>query len=322
MKALVTGGAGYIGSTVSNLLLDRGHEVIIIDNLSTGKKKNIPKRASFFKVDICNSRSVKRILLKKNIDIVFHFAAFVDNLESLKKPKKYYKNNFEKGKIFLETCINNNITKVIYSSTAAVYANKDKKINEKSKLNPISPYSLSKLKLEKILAKKKDKIDCIILRYFNVAGVENKFRCGFNTKKGQNLILNLCAASTKDKAFIINGNDYKTPDGTTIRDYIHVEDLAEIHLLTSKLLLKNRIFEIFNCGYGHGFSVKQILNRFSYISKKKMKFKIGKRRPKDIIVSVANPKRLIKFIKWKPKYNNLSHIVKSSLKWYKKMSDH
>ena len=321
MKALVTGGAGYIGSTVSNLLLDRGHEVIIIDNLSTGKKKNIPKKASFFKVDICNSRSVKRILLKKNIDIVFHFAAFVDNLESLKKPKKYYKNNFEKGKIFLETCINNNITKVIYSSTAAVYANKNKKINEKSKLNPISPYSLSKLKLEKILDKKKNKIDCIILRYFNVAGVENKFRCGFNTKKGQNLILNLCEASTKDKAFIINGSDYKTPDGTTIRDYIHVEDLAEIHLLTAKLLLKNRIFKIYNCGYGHGFSVKQILKRFSYISKKKMKFKIGKRRPKDIIVSVANPKRLIKFTKWKPRYNNLSHIVKSSLKWYKKMSN-
>ena len=321
MKALVTGGAGYIGSTVSNLLLDRGHEVIIIDNLLTGKKKNIPKKASFFKVDICNSKSIKRILLKKNIDIVFHFAAFVDNLESLKKPKKYYKNNFEKGKIFLETCINNNITKVIYSSTAAVYANKNKKINEKSKLNPISPYSLSKLKLEKILDKKKNKIDCIILRYFNVAGVENKFRCGFNTKKGQNLILNLCEASTKDKAFIINGSDYKTPDGTTIRDYIHVEDLAEIHLLTAKLLLKNRIFKIYNCGYGHGFSVKQILKRFSYISKKKMKFKIGKRRPKDIIVSVANPKRLIKFTKWKPRYNNLSHIVKSSLKWYKKMSN-
>ena len=321
MKALVTGGAGYIGSTVSNLLLDRGHEVIIIDNLSTGKKKNIPKKASFFKVDICNSRSVKRILLKKNIDIVFHFAAFVDNLESLKKPKKYYKNNFEKGKIFLETCINNNITKVIYSSTAAVYANKNNRINEKSKLNPISPYSLSKLKLEKILDKKKDKIDCIILRYFNVAGVENKFRCGFNTKKGQNLILNLCEASIKGREFVINGNDYKTVDGTTIRDYIHVEDLAEIHLLTAKLLLKNKIFKIFNCGYGHGFSIKQILKRFSYISKKKVKFKIGKRRPKDIIVSVANPKRLIKFTKWKPRYNNLSHIVKSSLKWYKKMSN-
>ncbi len=155
MKALITGGAGYIGSTVSNILLDKGHEVNIIDNLSTGKKENIPKKASFFKVDIGNSKSVKKILLKKKIDIVFHLAAFVDNLESIKKPKKYCKNNFEKGKIFLETCIDYNITKFIYSSTAAVYANKNKKISEKSDLNPISPYSLSKLKLEKILEKKK-----------------------------------------------------------------------------------------------------------------------------------------------------------------------
>ncbi len=320
MKALVTGGAGYIGSTVSNLLLDSGYEVNIIDNLSTGEIQNVPKKATFFKVDIGDSKKVKKILLKKNIDIVFHFAAYVDNLESLKFPKKYNKNNFEKGRVFFETCIQNNINKFIYSSTAAVYANKNKKINEKDILKPISPYSLSKLRLEKFLNKKKDKIHCVILRYFNVAGVETKFRCGFNTKKGQNLIINLCAASTKNEPFVINGKNYKTPDGTAIRDYIHVEDLAKIHLLTANLLLKNKIFKIFNCGYGYGFSIKQIVNRFSYISGKKMKSKFGKRRPKDIVVSVANPKRLIKFTKWKPKYNNLSQILKSSLKWYKKMS--
>ena len=321
MKALITGGAGYIGSTVSNLLLDSGYEVSIIDDLSTGKRKNVPKKANFFKGDISDSKKIKKILLKKNIDIVFHFAAFVDNMESIKYPKKYYKNNFEKGKVFFETCIKNNINKFIFSSTAAVYANKNKKINEKDLLKPISPYSISKLKLEKFLNKKKKKIDCIILRYFNVAGVEAKFRCGFNIKKGQNLILNLCAASTKNKTFIINGNDYKTPDGTTIRDYIHVEDLAKIHLLTANLLLKKKIFRIFNCGYGYGFSVKQILKKFSFVSKKKMKFKVGKRRPRDIITSIANPQKLIKFTKWKPKYYNLTHVVNSSLHWYKKMSN-
>ena len=320
MRALVTGGAGYIGSTVSNLLLDRGHEVNIIDNLSTGQIKNIPKKANLFKIDISDSKKIEKILSKKKIDIVLHFAAYVDNLESLKYPKKYYKNNLEKGKIFFETCFKKNIKKFIYSSTAAVYANKEKKINEKDLLKPISPYSLSKLELEKFLKKKKNKIDCIILRYFNVAGVETKYRCGFSTKKGQNLILNLCAALIKDKAFIINGDNYKTPDGTTIRDYIHVEDLAKIHLLTANLLLKKRIFKIFNCGYGYGFSVKQILKEFASISKKGMKFKVGRRRPKDIIISIANPKKLMKFIKWKPSYSNLSHVVKSSLKWYKKMS--
>ncbi len=320
MKILVTGGAGYIGSTVCNLLLDEGHEVNIIDNLSTGKIQNVPKKANFFKIDISDSKNLKKILSKKKIDIVLHFAAFVDNLESLKYSKRYYKNNLEKGKVFFETCIKNNVNKFIYSSTAAVYANKNRKITEKDILKPLSPYSKSKLKLEKFLKKKKDKIDCIILRYFNVAGVENKFRCGFNIKKGQNLILNLCAASLQNKTFTINGDNYKTPDGTTIRDYIHVEDLAKIHLLTANLLLRSRIFKIFNCGYGHGFSVKQILNKFSSVSKKKMKFKIGKRRPKDIIISIANPKKLQEYTKWRPKYSNLSHSVKSSLKWYKKMS--
>ena len=157
MRVLVTGGAGYIGSTVCNLLVDSGHEVNILDNLSTGKKSNIPKNATFFKVDIGDTKKIKKILINKKIDVVFHFAAFVDNLESIKYPKKYYKNNFEKGKIFFETCIENNIKKFIYSSTAAVYGNKKKKVNEKDILKPISPYSRSKLKLEKFLNKKKIK---------------------------------------------------------------------------------------------------------------------------------------------------------------------
>ena len=140
MRALVTGGAGYIGSTVCNLLLDSGHEVSILDNLSTGKKKNIPKKATFFKVDIGDKKKIKKILIDKEIDIVFHFAAFVDNFESIKYPKKYYTNNYKKGKIFLETCIQNNIKKFIFSSTAAVYGNKKEKVNEKDILKPISPY--------------------------------------------------------------------------------------------------------------------------------------------------------------------------------------
>ena len=155
MKVLVTGGAGYIGSTVCNYLLDKGYEVNILDNLSTGKKNNIPKKANFFKVDIGDKKSIKKILSNNKIDIVFHFAAYVDNFESIKKPKKYYLNNFKKGKIFFEACIENGIKKFIYSSTAAVYGNNKKKVSENAKLKPISPYSRSKLKLEKFLSKKK-----------------------------------------------------------------------------------------------------------------------------------------------------------------------
>jgi len=171
------------------------------------------------------------------------------------------------------------------------------------------------------LSKKKSKIQCVILRYFNVAGSDKKLRCGFNIKKGYNLILNLCAASIKKKMFIINGNDYNTRDGTTIRDYIHVEDLAKIHLLSAKLVLKKNIFKIFNCGYGNGFSVMEILKKFNSLSPNKIKYRIGKRRKSDIIISIANPKKLTKLTKWKPKYNNLTHIVTSSLQWYKKMSN-
>ena len=321
MKALITGGAGYIGSTVSNYLIDEGHKVTIIDNLSTGLVKNIPKKADFYKIDISNTKELQKIFFKKKIDIVFHFAAFVDNMESIKNPNKYYKNNFDKGKIFFNTCIKNKVNKFIYSSTAAVYCSKKKKISEKDILKPESPYSKSKLKLEKFLTKRKNKIDCIILRYFNVAGIETKLRCGFNIKKGQNLILNLCKALIKDKIFLINGSDYRTIDGSTIRDYIHVEDLAKIHFLSANLLMKKKMFQIFNCGYGYGFTVKQILKKFSLVSKKKIKFKVGKRRPGDIVISIANPNKLIKFIKWKPRYNKSLHIIKSSLKWYKKMSN-
>ena len=320
MRALVTGGAGYIGSTVCNHLLDQGHEVTIIDNLSTGNLNNIPKKAIFFKLDISNSKKIKKILSKKKIDIIFHFAAFADNEESLKFSERYYKNNFEKGKIFFQTCLDSNINRFIYSSTAAVYGIKDKRINEGDKLNPITPYSKSKLKLENFLRQKKNVIQCIILRYFNVAGVDRKLRCGFNTKKGKNLILNLCSASIKKNFFIINGDNYNTIDGTTIRDFIHVEDLAKMHLLAANELLKKKMFKVYNCGYGYGFSVKQILEKFNSISKNKINFKIGKRRPNDIIISISNPQKLFKFIKWQPKKNKLSHVVKSSLNWYKKMS--
>ena len=318
MEALVTGGAGYIGSTVSNFLIDLGHEVTIIDNLSTGNKKNIPKRATFYKLDISDTKKIEKVFYKNKFDVVFHFAAFINNEESIKNPKKYYKNNFLKGKIFFENCIRNKVNKIIYSSTAAVYGNKNKKVSETDNLNPMSAYPKSKLKLENFLKKKKKFISCIILRYFNVAGADYKLRCGFDVKKGYNLILNLCAAGIRNKKFIINGNNYKTKDGTPIRDYIHVEDLAKIHLITANLIQKKKIFKIFNCGYGNGFSVNQILRKFNFLLKNKINYKIGKRRNSDIIISIANPNKLIKETNWRPKFNNLDYILKSSLSWYRK----
>lgn len=320
MKILVTGGAGYIGSTISNYFLDKGHEVEIIDNLSTGLVKNIPKKSVFYKIDISNVKKLDKIFKKKKFDIVFHLAALISNEESIKYPKKYYYNNYLKSKIFLKQCIKNNINNFVYSSTAAVYGNKDKPISENDFLRPLSPYSKSKLRLENLFKKEKKKISCIILRYFNVAGSDLKLRCGFNVKKSHNLILNLCAASIKKKKFVINGDNYNTKDGTTIRDYIHVQDLAHIHLLAANLILKKKVFKILNCGYGQGFSIKEILTTFNSILKKDIEYRVGKKRPRDIKISISNPNKLIKTIKWKPKYNNLSDLLNSSLRWYKKIS--
>ena len=257
MKALVTGGAGYIGSTVSNFLLDLGHEVTIIDNLSTGSKKNIPKKAKFYKADISDNIRIQKIFLTDKYDVVFHFAAFINNEESIRYPKKYYENNFLKGKIFFENCIKNKINRFIYSSTAAVYGNKNKRVNEKDDLKPMSPYPRSKLKLENYLNRKKKNISCIILRYFNVAGSDKKLRCGFNVKNDYNLILNLCTSSIKNRKFVINGNNYKTKDGTPIRDFIHVEDLAKIHLLAANFIIKKKFLKFLIVDMGMVFQLKK-----------------------------------------------------------------
>lgn len=318
MRVLVTGGAGYIGSTVSNLLLDLGHEVTIIDNLSRGIKKNVPKQANFYKLDISNEKKINQIFLEKKIELVIHFAAYINTEESIKYPSLYLKNNYFKAKTFIECCIKNNVKGFIFSSTAAVYGNKNKPISEDDSLNPMSPYSKSKLNLEKFLEKKKNQISCVILRYFNVAGCDHKYRSGFSIKNSQNLILNLCLSSIKNTKFIINGDNYDTKDGSPIRDYIHVEDLAHIHLLVAKLALKKRIFQILNCGYGKGYSVKEIFSKFNTISKNKIFYKIGEKRKNDIAKSISNPKKLIRLTKWSPKYNNLTKVLMSSLNWYKK----
>lgn len=320
MKVLVTGGAGYIGSCVSQFLIDKGIEVIIVDNLKRGLKKNIPKKSRFYKCNIQDKIKINKILKNNKIDVVIHFAAYVNNEESILKPEKYIKNNYINGKIFFSSCINNNVTRMIYSSTAAIYGNNKKKVTEENLSKPISPYAKSKLLFEKYLEKNKKKISCIILRYFNVAGADKDLRCGFNTIKNNNLFLNLCHSVIKEHEFKINGKNHDTQDGTTIRDFIHVRDLAEIHYKILKLLVKKNIFQKLNCGYGFGVSVLQILKEFIKVSKKKINYRFIKKRKGDIVYSVADPSKLKKFIKWKPKNHSLNQLVKSSLNWYKKMS--
>ena len=321
---LLTGGAGYIGSHVANLLLDEGLNVSIIDNLITGNKKLIPSKANFYNCDIDDVNRVQKIIKKNEFDIVMHFAGLIRVDESVKLPKKYNLYNYQKAKKFLNTCFENNLKKVIFSSTASVYGNPEKqKVSEEDKINPLNPYAETKLKLENYLIKesKRQNIKYIILRYFNVAGADEKLRSGLISKFSTHLIkiASEVAVGKKDK-LIINGDDYDTKDGSPVRDYIHVSDLADIHIVSARYLFNKNKSNIFNCGYGKGFSVKEVIKTYNKILNKKIKYEIGERRPGDSKLVVANPEKFKKTMKWKPKYNDLKYILKTAHSWEKKLN--
>ena len=257
MNILITGGAGYIGSHVSNLLLDKGFDVTIIDNLITGNKSLVPKKAKLVISDIANTEKIESVITNERFDLVMHFAGLIRVDESVKEPEKYNNFNYEKAKTFLNICFKNNLNKIVFSSTASVYGNPDnQKVLESDPLNPLNPYAVSKLKLEQFLIAKAKEINIkyIILRYFNVAGADEKLRSGLISKFSSHLIKIACEVAVgKREKLIINGNDYDTLDGTPIRDYVHITDLADIHLISAKHLIEDGKSNIFNCGYGTGY---------------------------------------------------------------------
>ena len=261
MKILLTGGAGYIGSNVVLKLIDSGHKVHIVDNLSRGDNRLISKNAAFTNCNIQDTAIITNIIKNNQFDALMHFAGFIEVEESVKYPEKYFLNNTDNAISLFETCKKNGLKNIIFSSTAAIYGNTDGEyVNENSKLNPINPYAESKLKTENFLIENKNDFNYIILRYFNVAGADPDLRSGQISKNSTHLIKILSEVITNQRKFIsIYGNDYNTHDGTAVRDYIHVTDLAIIHLLATEFLIKNKNSEIFNCGYGKGLSVLDII---------------------------------------------------------------
>jgi len=320
---LLTGGAGYIGSHVAHLLIEKGHSVSIIDSLITGNKKLVPSKAKLYICDIADKGKIYKIIEEENFDLVMHFAGLIRVDESVKEPKKYNDYNYEKSKIFLDICFKSGLDKIIFSSTASVYGNpKNDQVSENDEMNPLNPYALSKLNLENFLIKKSKQLSIkyIILRYFNVAGAEKKMRTGLISKFSTHLIKVACeVAKGKKKELIINGDDYDTIDGTPVRDYIHISDLADIHLLCAEDLMRNRQSNIFNCGYGQGFSVKEVLNTLNTVLKFNISTKIGPRRPLDSKYVVANSDKFKNYFSWKPKYNNLKYILETALEWEEKI---
>ena len=317
MNILLTGGAGYIGSHVAINLLDAGYKVTIIDDLSTGHEQLIPKKANFIKTNINNVNILDTILTKNKFDILMHFAGFIQVEESVKNPKKYFLNNTNNAKVLFDCCIKHNLKNIIFSSTAAAYGNPEKKdlIKEDSILKPLNPYGESKVETEKYLQNNSN-FNYIILRYFNVAGADPLMRSGLISKNPTHLIKVTSEAAIKKRdKVIIFGNDYPTSDGTAVRDYIHVSDLADLHVRAAQYLTTKRESNVFNCGYGKGFSVKEVIDSANEINEFPIKFEFGQRRKGDAARLVADPSKIMKFLSWKPKYNDLKFIIKTSIEW-------
>ena len=320
-NVLVTGGAGYIGSHVVEKLIKKKIKTIIVDNLSTGYKSLINKKAFFYLCDIKNFKKLNKIFKKHNISSVIHLAASLSVGESEKKPKKYYLNNVFGTKNVIKCCDQNNVKNLIFSSTCAVYKDQLKIVKESSKVKPKSIYGKTKLAAEKLIKNNinKKKMNYAILRYFNVAGASESGKIG-QISRGDQLFKNLSISAIKAKPKInIYGGDYRTKDGTCIRDYIHISDIAKIHLLVLKKINKLKKSIILNCGYGDGISVLEAVKEFQKITKKKFNIQIKKRRKGDMEEIIADTSKIKKILKWKPKKNSLNNIVKSCIKWETKI---
>ena len=325
MEVLITGGAGYIGSHVALNLLDAGYEVTIIDDLSTGNKKLIPSKAEFIHCNVDELEKIEPLLKTKKFVALMHFAGFVDVEESVSYPEKYFENNTTNSIKLFDLCLQNGLSNIIFSSTATVYGNPTHKglVSETDDIRAINPYGESKVRTENYLQQfDSSKINYTILRYFNVAGADPRMRSGLIKKNPTHLIkIASEAAIGKRDSVQIFGNDYNTPDGTAIRDYIHVSDLADIHIKVLQFLLEKKQSEIFNCGYGKGYSVKDVLNVTNSLCKNRINILNAPRRPGDAEMMVADISKLKRMIDWTPKYNKLDFIIKTAIDWELKLQN-
>lgn len=330
MKILITGGAGYIGSHVAKQLLEsKMHNITVLDSFKTGFENTIKTLKSFgefefIEQDLSKWDEVEAIFQRNQFDVVIHFAASLLVGESVQEPIKYYMNNTCNTANLVNLCNKYRVKKFIFSSTAAVYgepSNDKMTLIETEFTNPINPYGSSKLMSEQIIkdtASANKEFKYVILRYFNVAGAEESLSIGECHEPETHLIplVVKTALGRRDKIFIF-GDDYDTPDGTCIRDYIHVDDLASAHISALEYLDENES-EVFNCGYGHGFSVKEVIDTVKKVGKVDFRVEISTRREGDPAILIADNKKILQKTNWKPKYDNLEFICKTALEWEKK----
>lgn len=317
---LVTGGAGYIGSHVVKKLGEAGYDVISYDDLSTGHKWSILS-GELVIGSIQNEGELKKVFASNTIDAVMHFAASSVVFESVENPLKYYVNNVLGTITLLKVMHEYNVHKLIFSSTAAVYGiPENNNVTEKDALLPINPYGQSKAMVERILQDlaATGTLDYVALRYFNVAGADPEARIGEGKVNATHLITQcLRTAAGIKPSLSIFGTDYPTPDKTCIRDYIHVDDLADAHLISLKYLMDGGKSEIFNCGYGCGYSVLEVVEEAKKVTGIDFPVVLSERRPGDPPSLVADCAKIMERLQWKPRYNDLNFIIKTAWHWEK-----
>ncbi|TDO84593.1 UDP-glucose 4-epimerase [Halanaerobium saccharolyticum] len=320
MNILVTGGAGYIGSHVLKALLNEGHQVVTLDNLQKGHKKAVTG-GKFVKGDLADKELLNQVMEENMIEGVIHLAA--DSLvgESMENPGKYYRNNFANGINLLEAMVKNGVKNIVFSSTAAVYGEPDQiPIKEDNQTEPTSTYGESKLFFEKALKRYDDIYDLkyVSLRYFNAAGADPEGEIGEAHDPETHLIpiVLQTALGIRDKIYIF-GNDYPTHDGSCIRDYIHVTDLAAAHVLAVEALADGKDSSIYNLGNGEGYSVKEVIDTVKEVTGRDFEVEISERRAGDPAVLIASSDKIQEELNWQPQYPELEKIISTAWKWHK-----
>ncbi len=322
MKLLITGGAGYIGSFMVKAAIDRGDEVVVADSLERGHKEAIDTKAQLLIGDLRDKVFVENIFSKQKFDAVVHFAGYISMAESVSNPYIYFDNNINSSLNVVENMVKYGINNLVFSSTAGVYGNPLKTpIKENHPNNPTNPYGESKLMVEKILSwyRKTYGLNFACLRYFNASGAATDGKMGEQHSSETHLIPNALNAVINKTEFTLYGDDYGTPDGTCIRDYIHVVDLVEAHILAITKLKNSGGGFYYNIGTGQGYSNKEVLSIVNKISTSDVKIKIAKRRPGDADILIADPTSIKKDLGFSPKYSDLETIVKSAWEWHRKL---
>lgn len=318
MKVLVTGGAGYIGSLMTKMLLDNGHEVMVVDNLSNGKVEAVDSRAEFLELELSDKPSLEVLIKTSSFEAAIHFAGVISMAESMQDPAKYFHNNVFCSLNLFEALAKNGVKKAIFSSTAGVYGNPEKvPIPEDHPKNPTNPYGESKLMVERILKWYAEIFDfkSICLRYFNAAGAALDSSLGENHTPETHIIPLALEALLTGREFKLFGTDYPTPDGTCVRDYIHVEDLCRAHLLALDALADGHKGGVFNVGTGLGCSNKQIMSAVEEVTNGKLHLTLAERRPGDASELVADPTNIQKELGWTPQVSDLKTIIESAWKY-------